>query len=134
MAYTSRDRDRARLAVAGVTAFSTVGALTAAGWLAGVTISEVAASQPTPGGADTSSPRSTPRRDLPERPYVTRVTLRYVRAAVAVPVAPAPGGSVTSVPSGSSGSSGPSDSSGSSGSTSGSSGPWTPPPAPSSGS
>ena len=137
MAYTSRDRDRARLAVVGVTGLGAVGALTATGWLAGVTAAEVTSPEPASSGASPSTPQARPQHDLRERPYVTRVTLRYVPAAVAVPVSPASGGTVTDVSPGSSGTStssgqsGPSSDSSGSSSSSGSS---APPPAPSSGS
>ena len=121
MAYTSRDRDRGRLAVAAVTALSAAGALTATGWLAGVAASETT-QDITPTGDDDAAQqaRNHPaRRELRQRPYVTRVTLRYVPAA-GTQVAPAAGGSVTSAAPAAtaSSSSGPSTASGSSGSSS----------------
>jgi len=147
MTYTSRDRDRGRLAVAAVTGLGAVGALTTTGWLAGVVAADFAAEQATSTGGDPATEpvanrRADRGRPLRERPYVTRVTVRYVPGAASVPVAPASGGSVTSVApvstssssSGSTGgSSGPSGSSSSSGS-SGSSGSGAAPAAPSSGS
>jgi hypothetical protein len=138
MAYTSRDRDRGRLAVAAVTGLGAAGALTATGWLAGVAASQTA-QDTVPTGDDSASTTTQAGnrpagRQLLRRPYVTRVTLRYV-PAVGTPVGPAAGGSVTSAgpaapvssSSGSSGSSsyGSSSSSGSSGS-SGSSAPAAP--------
>lgn len=129
MAYTSRDRDRGRLAVAATTGLGAVGALTATGWLAGVAASEQAQDSTTTSDATTTATQPGANRpagrELRQRPYVTRVTLRYVPAA-GTQLTPAPGGAVTSVApaastssssSSSSGSSGPSGSSGSSGSS-----------------
>ena len=97
MAYTSRDRDRGRLAVATVTGLGAVGALTATGWLAGVAASQAA--QEDSSSDASASPTTTNgdgpgRRELRQRPSVTRVTVRYVPADA--PVAPAAGGSLTS--------------------------------------
>ena len=153
MSYTSRDRDRFRLAVAAVTGVSTVGALTATGWLIGKAADDFAAQQAAASaqqqqaqqqakgaqqqgrqGADRQRPA---RPQLRQRPHVTRVTVRYVTGTTSSnPV----GGGTVSAPVSSSGSSG--GSSGSSGSGSSSSGPGPapapppppPPAAPSSGS
>jgi hypothetical protein len=142
--YTSRERDRGRLAVTAVTGLGAVGALTTTGWLAGVAAADFATEQAATstsgtsgGGGSTQSVadrRADRGRALRERPYVTRVTIRYLPRAVSVPVSPASSpvtSPVTSVApaassSSSSGSSGGSGSSGSSGSSG--------PPAPSSGS
>lgn len=124
MTYTSRDRDRGRLAVTAVTGLGAVGAITTTGWLAGAAAADFAAEQASTstsrasGAGATSTPvvdrRPDRGRPLRQRPYITRITVRYVPGAASAP-APASGGTVTGVPPASatsSGSSGPSDSSG----------------------
>ena len=116
MSYSSRDRDRGRRAVVAATGVGAVGALTATGWLMGAAASDLAAQQAastdaTPTAAAPTDAAPTGRR---ERPYVTRVTLRYVTAAGTASSVPGSGGTLTRVSSrgsGSSGSSGPSGSS-----------------------
>lgn len=113
MSYSSRDRDRGRRAVVAATGVGAVGALTATGWLMGAAASDLAAQQAastdaTPTAAAPTDAAPTGRR---ERPYVTRVTLRYVTAAGAASSVPGSGGTLTRVSSGGSGSSGPSGSS-----------------------
>ncbi len=147
MTYTSRDRDRARRTVTAVTGLGAVGAFTATGWLAGMAAADYSSEQGATGTGTapttttgTSSNRRVEREDgLRQRPYVTRISVRYVPGAARTPAAPAPAGPVSNVAptpvsrssSGSSSSSGPSHSSGSGSSGSGSSGT---PAAPSSGS
>ncbi len=128
MTYTSRDRDRGRLASVAVTGIGAVGALTATGWLMGAVATDAASEQAVPaaGAVTPAAPAATDagqsRQDrarrpaLRHRPYVTRVTLRYVTATRVTSSVPGPGGALTAGgPSAvsSSGSSGPGPSSGS---------------------
>lgn len=99
MAYTSRDRDRARRAVTVATVAGSVGALTATGWLMGAAASDFAAQQQ----PQQSRPADQAERRV--RPYVTRVTVRYVIAAASTTSAPGPGPTV--VPAGTSSGPGP---------------------------
>lgn len=108
MSYSSRDRDRGRRAVVAATGVGAVGALTATGWLMGAAASDLAAQQAastdaTPTAAAPTDAAPTGRR---ERPYVTRVTLRYVTAAGTASSVPGSGGTLTRVSSGGSGRSG----------------------------
>jgi hypothetical protein len=134
MTYDRRTRDRYRRVTTGVTGAVGVGALTLTGGLMGLAAGEQQA-DPTEGTAGTPATSASiaseqPRARKPrlrERPYVTRVTTRYVAGATSAGTAPSSGGAVSS------GSSG--------GSTSGPSTPVrppepapAPPPAPSSGS
>ncbi|MET1058997.1 MAG: hypothetical protein ABWX84_05345, partial [Nocardioides sp.] len=101
MSYTSRDRDRGRRAVVAATGVGAVGALTATGWLMGAAASDFAAQQaarqadPTSADPAADAPTTTAPGGRRERPYVTRVTVRYVTAAGAVSPAPGPGGALT---------------------------------------
>ena len=97
MSYTSRDRDRSRLAVAAVTGIGAVGAFTATGWSAGEAASDLAAQQASSAGsspvAEQQDETSRSRGPLRQRRYVTRVTVRYVPAAGGS-VVPGPGSTV----------------------------------------
>lgn len=146
MGYTSRDRDRGRRTVTAATVIGSVGALTATGWLMGAAASDFAAQQQPAGSDQAGDGRPTAKQPRPGRrpvrPYVTRVTIRYVTAAGSTTSAPGPGATVVpaaSTSSGSSTSSSSSTSSGPSDSSGTSSGPGpapepAPAPAPSSGS
>ena len=118
MSYSSRDRDRGRRAVVAATGVGAVGALTATGWLMGAAASDLAAQQaastdatPTAAAPTAAAPTDAAPTGRRERPYVTRVTLRYVTAAGTASSVPGSGGTLTRVSSGGSGSSGPSGSS-----------------------
>ncbi len=128
MTYTSRDRDRARRTVTAVTGLGAVGAFTATGWLAGLAAADYSSEQgatktDTAAGKPAAHLRAQRERGLSQRPYVTRITVRYVPGAARTSAAPAPAGPVSNVASTtsstsssssgpSSSSSGPSDSSG----------------------
>ena len=116
MSYDRRTRDRFRLLVTGLTGAAGVGAITATGLLMGLASRDFAdqqtadqgqqAGQPTQGAkagarkARASARRAAPEPRLRQRPYVTRVTVRYVpegganpvgsTGAVSAPSAPAP--------------------------------------------
>lgn len=115
MTYTPRKRDRYRLAAAAVTGATTVGALTATGWLGGVAAADyaeqesqraaeqaatAAQAQRARAKYDAAVARQQSRAEGPrivykQRPTRTRVTVQYVAgAATAAPVGP--GSTVTS--------------------------------------
>ena len=113
MSYSSRDRDRGRRAVVAATGVGAVGALTATGWLMGAAASDLAAQQaastdatPTAAAPTDAAPTDAAPTGRRERPYVTRVTLRYVTAAGTASSVPGSGGTLTRVSSGGSGRSG----------------------------
>ncbi len=112
--YDRRTRDRYRQVVTGVTGVAGLGALTLTGGLMGLAAGEAAQEQEDQDAdqvaqQDQVKPqRGAGRRSpLRERPYVTRVTTKYVTGGTVTSSDPGPGGTV----SGSSGSSGSSDSS-----------------------
>lgn len=101
MTYTSRTRDRYRLAVTGVTTVVAAAAVVATGWLAGAAAHEQAQRE-----AETN-----PDAVVRERPLKTRDTTRYADETTPAPVGP--GGEVTSPDPASSAPSVPAPSSGS---------------------
>ena len=98
MSYARRTRDRYRDVVTGVTGVASVGALTLTGGLMGLASGgetggeeQTVPAQPAQAGA--ARKQRQPRKAvLRERPYVARVTVRYVTGSSA---APGPGGTVT---------------------------------------
>jgi hypothetical protein len=103
--YDRRTRDRYRQVVRGVTGIAGLGALTLTGGLMGLAAGEAAQEQQdaTPQEArqqQAAQPAEHRRTGLRERPYVTRVTTRYVTGGT-VTNDPGPGGTVSSSGSGS---------------------------------
>ena len=98
MSYDRRTRDRYRDVVTGVTGAASIGALTLTGGLMGLASGGETEDQPEtvpaqPAQAPAAQKQRQPRREvLRERPYVTRVTVRYVTGTSA---APGSGGTVT---------------------------------------
>jgi hypothetical protein len=93
VSYDRRTRDRYREVVTGVTGAAGIGALTLTGGLMGLASgAQVDDQQPVPAEkAQARTPRAH-KQVLRERPYVTRVTVRYITGGSA---APASGGTVT---------------------------------------
>ena len=91
MSYDRRTRDRYREVVTGVTGVASIGALTLTGGLMGLASGgETGAQQETVPAQRAQPPAAQkqrqPRREvLRERPYVTRVTVRYVTGTSAAP-------------------------------------------------
>jgi hypothetical protein len=118
MTYSSRTRDRYRLAVSAATGVVTVGAFTATGWLAGAAAHDTAAAKAVDQAAQQQAARRTEaaqaryqarlkryqariaraerakREELVQRPTRVRVTTRYVRSGSGSSVGG--GGTVTS--------------------------------------
>ena len=103
MSYDRRTRDRYRDVVTGVTGAASVGALTLTGGLMGLasggeTGNEEQTAPAQPAQAPAARKQRQPRKEvLRERPYVTRVTVRYVTGTSAAPGA---GGTVTAAQTG----------------------------------
>ncbi len=113
MTYTPRTRDRYRVAVAAVTGVTTIGALTATGWLGGVAAADYSKQelqrQAEQAAAAAKQARQQARYEaavarqqslaegpkviLRQRPQKTRVSTQYVQAAGTSSVGP--GGSVS---------------------------------------
>ncbi|MGH3336008.1 MAG: hypothetical protein ACRDOZ_09335, partial [Nocardioides sp.] len=109
MSYSHRHRDRYRLAVTAVTGVSTVGALTATGWIVGVAAQDFADQEAAKAAKEAKAAKAWARKyakeqaeyaeataaatTLKQRPYVTRTTTQYVQAA-GTSAAPGPGGAV----------------------------------------
>ena len=115
MTYSSKKRDRYRVAVTAVTGLTVAGTLTSAGWIAGAAAQDYEASQSTqqPDRAAAATPqtrasathhevrRAAPRVVLRQRPTRVRTTTRYVAGATSAAVGG--GGSVGSTPTGQTG-------------------------------
>jgi hypothetical protein len=118
MSYSHRHRDRYRLAVTAVTGVSTVGALTATGWLASVAAQDYTDQQKAKAAEEAQAAKAWAKKYarqqakyakaqaaaaepiVKQRPYVTRTTTQYVQAA-GTSAAPGSGGEVAPVSSGS---------------------------------
>ena len=112
MTYSSKKRDRYRVAVTAVTGLTVAGTLTSAGWIAGAAAQDYqaaqAAQQPdqaaTPAApqqvraADHRARRAAPRIVLRQRPTRVRTTTQYVAGATSAAVGG--GGSVGSASTG----------------------------------
>ena len=113
MSYSHRHRDRYRLAVTAVTGVGTAGALTATGWLVGVSAQDFADQQAAKAAKEAKAAKAWAKKyarqqakyakaqaaaatTLKQRPYVTRTTTQYVQAAP-VSAAPGSGGAVAPV-------------------------------------
>ena len=112
MSYSHRHRDRYRLAVTAVTGVTTVGALTATGWLVGASAQDYTDQQKAKAAEEAAAAKAWAKKYarqqaryakaqaaaaapiLKQRPYVTRTTTQYVQAAG---TSAAPGGSGGSV-------------------------------------
>lgn len=104
MSYDNQTRDRYRTMVTGVTGVAGIGALTLTGGLMGAAADDSDQEQPAVTGQsvqarDGQRPGRFQARPVPrQRPYVTRVTIRYVPGAGTA--APGPGGAVAPATSG----------------------------------
>ena len=112
MSYSPRHRDRYRLAVTAVTGVSTVGALTATGWLVGVSAQDYHDKEAAKAAEEAQAAKAWAKKyarqqakyaeataagtTLVQRPYVTRTAIQYVQAA-ATSAAPGSGGAVAPV-------------------------------------
>jgi hypothetical protein len=116
MSYTPRKRDRYRLAVAAITGVTTVGALTATGWLGGVAAADYNAQEQERAAeqaaatakaeraqakydaavARQQSRANGPRIVYKQRPVKRRVSVRYVNGTSSGSPYSGPSGSVTS--------------------------------------
>ena len=106
MSYDNRTRDRYRDLVTGVTGVAGVGALTVTGALMGLAADDTPDEQPAVTGQNAQAAQKQrahrrteqPGPQLRQRPYVTRVTIRYVTGAGTAQ--PGPGGAVAPAASG----------------------------------
>ena len=116
MSYTPRKRDRYRLAVAAITGVTTVGALTATGWLGGVAAADyntqqeqraaeqaaaTAKAERAQARYDAAVARQESRANRPrivykQRPVKQRVSVRYVNGTSSTSSYSGPSGTVTS--------------------------------------
>ena len=72
MSYSHRHRDRYRLAVTAVTGVSTAGALTATGWLVGVTAQDFADQQAAKAAKEAEAAKQWAKEYGPSRPSTRR--------------------------------------------------------------
>lgn len=112
MSYTPRTRDRYRLVAVSVTAATTVGALTATGWLSGVAASDYADQQNERAAEQAAAAAKAERAQAKyeaqlarsqepkivykKRPVKTRVTTRYVTGSAGTSSTVGAGGTITS--------------------------------------